>query len=169
MSIKKGWLQIRLCSFSVIVWPVSCVQHLSFSGAMACEGFRKRIILLSSSFECSGYLQPMLEGTGWALLYNQDRNSTTVFTEDTIQVTSGAVFICSGKSGGLVVLLSSSKTLGLRGHFGSSVFWSGGRAHASLSGLERQMPRSSWPWPYCAWWGQSVSGIAVLNFQDPAG
>lgn len=70
--IKKAWFQVRLCASAVTAWPVSSMQHPRFFGAVACEGFLKRIILLPSLFECSGCVQSMSEGTGGVLLCNQE-------------------------------------------------------------------------------------------------
>lgn len=69
MWIKKAWLQKGLCASA---WPVFSMQHSSFFGAMAWEGFLMWIILLPSWFECSGCVQSILEGTGGVLLCHQE-------------------------------------------------------------------------------------------------
>lgn len=95
MWIKKAWLQIRLCASAVTAWPVSSMQHPSFFGTMASEGFLMWIILLPSSFECLGYVQSVLEGEEEYCFVT--KRCAGVFTEDARQVTSSAAFICSGR------------------------------------------------------------------------
>lgn len=141
MWIKKAGLQIRLCASAVTAWPVSSMQHPSFFGAMASEGFLMWIILLPSSFECLGYVQSVLEGTGGVLLCNQEM-CWCLYTGCQAGYLQCCFYLQWKED-----LQLSTKTLWQRGHFGSSAFWSGGRAHAAswclnwvgAAGAEKQL------------------------------
>lgn len=161
MWIKKAWLQVRLCASAVTAWPVSSMQHPNFSGAVACEGFLKRIILLPSRFECSGCVQSMSEGTRGVLLCNQEL-CWCLYRG----CQSGSLWCCFYLQWKEDLQLST-KTLWQGGHFVSSCSGAVGEPRLPRGvSLDQQVLRSSWHWLCCSQWWQTLSGAAILNVQD---